>query len=342
MRNLFVISLICVLLGWGCTPSEMQNRHISLSATVGELSADSELMTKADADPSSLAAANPFTGSPAVNRPLDVAIWLSDQKGVYSNNPQAPTYLPCVTSVSYNGSASKDIWTPDGGNMLTYPLPSDETTEAAPVYCVGFYPQSNWNIEDSGTSASHIIDGSEDLMFSKQMTGSYEKNFAQQKFEHLLTWVKVNLSTTSLRAAEIWGPVEYLKVVTPNQKVDITFSDPNQIEYTGGPKDISLALPEPPEMSITTRTFGQVFCAPPEKDSEGNLGYTVKVKTANLSEKEVFVKLLKGDYTTPIESADYAVGKLFVINLRFNDIAVLEGVCTLVQWDNQNSNIYLK
>jgi hypothetical protein len=52
--------------------------------------------------------------------------------------------------------------------------------------------------------------------------------------------------------------------------------------------------------------------------------------------------LKEEDNVTMIESAEYAVGKLFVINLRFNDIAVVEGVCTLKQWEDQSSDIYLK
>ena len=77
------------------------------------------------------------------------------------------------------------------------------------------------------------------------------------------------------------------------------------------------------------------------EESGGKLGYIVRVKTINLPEKEVFVELKKEDMTA-ISNAQYAIGKLFVMTLHFNDVAVVEGVCTLRQWDDQISDIYLK
>ena len=341
MRNLFIISSVCIMMGWGCTPSlELQSRSISLSASVGNVTADNCLQVKADGTP---VTANPFTGIPTDENPLNAALWFSDQIGSYSHNPQAPTFLPCTTSVSYTATTPKDIRT-DDGSLLQYPISENEGQAAPVVYCVGFYPDSGWG--DPGVFASHEINGSEDLMFSDQMAGSYTDNFKPQEYAHLLTWIKVNLSVTSLGAANIWGDVKRLELISPNSNVSVSFSSEvgmsSVVSYNGGAKSYPMELPVPSSLSITTRTFGQVFCAPPVKNDEGYFGYTVVVETENLPEKEVFIKLVQADNITPVESADYAVGKLFVMNLRFNDIAIVEGVCTLRQWDDQNSDIYLK
>jgi len=113
-------------------------------------------------------------------------------------------------------------------------------------------------------------------------------------------------------------------------------------------------LPADRSLNVTTRMFAQVFCPPPASaamdaagkyqylaEEQGELGYIIRVRTANIPQKEVFVKLKREDNVTEIESADYAVGKLFVVNLHFNEVAIVEGICTLRQWDDQNSDIYL-
>ena len=326
------------MLGSGCTPSlEPQGRAIALRVCMEDISADNNLLTKADV------AARPFTGTPSVGNELETALWFSITKGSYSHNPQAPTFLPCATSATYSSQTPVDIRT-SGGELLQYPIPEGGTSQE--VYCVGFYPSTGWGelTDTPVTSATHKIDGSEDLMFADQMAGSYSENFQPQTYEHILTWVKINMSATSLKAASVWGAVESLEIDSPNDGVTISFpatdGQSSTIEYTGNKATFSVSLPtDDRNLKITTRTFGQVFCAPPEV-VDGKHGYRLRVKTENLPQKEVFVELKKEDNITPVENAEYAIGKLFVINLRFNDIAVVEGVCTLKQWDDQSSDIY--
>lgn len=315
-----------------------------MSAYIGEVLLDGAVQTKADEG----ASANPYTGQPSQDNKLKVALWFSYTPGSYSHNPAVPQYLPCATTATYESSTRMDIRSDD--NILLYPIAADlnYASTGDKVYCVGFHPHTGWTqLIGSGTnSSSHDINGSEDLMFADQIVGSYSKNFASQQYDHLLTWIKLNLNATSLEAASVWGEVEYVIFVTPNQEVNIAFSNdltPSTVTYEEGLKELNLALPSDKSLDITTKTFCQVFSAPPAKGETANAyGYTIKVKTKNLPEKEIFVTLKKEDNVTPIESAEYAIGKLFVINLRFNDVAVVEGVCTLKQWDDQSSDIYLK
>ena len=340
MRNLFAILSLCAILGWGCTPSlEPQSRAIALGVTLDKVVTENSLQTKADGN----VIADPYTGTPSTGNTLDVALWFSNTPGSYLHAPVAPTYLPCATTASYSSSTAMDIKT--GENILQYPIAGEGQT-AQSVYCVGFHPASDWGTP--GSSASHVINGSEDLMFAEQMAGSYSESFPVQTYSHLLTWVKINLSASSVEAAEVWGKVTDLTIVSPDQNVIIALPSgtpgKSTITYSGDDLPLQLNLiPANKELSITTKTFGQAFCAPPAAGGPNNkLGYTIRVKTENLEEKEIFIELKEEDNSTAIPNPEYAIGKLFVINLRFNDIAVVEGVCTLKQWDDQSSDIYLK
>lgn len=338
-----------VLSTCGCTSTiEPQRRSIALNAALGDVLIESTLQTKAEDQ----ASADPYTGVPTGENPLEAALWFSYTPGSYSHAPVSPQYLPCATTAKYISSALMDIsW---NSNILQYPIQTDEnfTDDIKNVYCIGLHPSDGWGelTADPVNSAEHAINGSEDLMFADQMTGSYDRNFGAQTFRHLLTWVKINLSTASLEAAKAWGEVEYLKITSPDSSVKISFKSdlkddgtpsPSTVEYTGDPNEFQFRLPDDNSLNITTRTFGQAFCSPPDL-KDGKFGYTVKVKTLNVSEKEVFVELKQEDNITPVSDAAYTIGKLFVINLHFDEIGVVRGVCTLRQWDDQNSDIYLK
>ena len=362
MRNIIAILVTSALIMQGCSPRlEPQGRSIVMSASTGDAFIDGVVESKAGGDVSGV----PYAGNPSTNNVLDAVLWLSYDAGSYSHDPALPQNLPCAVTMNYTSSAPADI--KHDGQLLLYPIPADPNYDEVGdnVYCVGFSPSAGWGEMSAVkvSSASHAINGSEDLMFADQMVGSYSRNFGTQNFKHLLTWVKINLSTTSLKAAGVWGDVESLEIVSPDRTVSVGFSETlrdgspqaSVVSYADGPDEFQLSLPANSSLSVTTKMFGQVFCSPPapaaqnaagkyeyQTGNQGGLGYIIRVRTKNIPQKEVFVKLKKEDNITDIESADYAVGKLFVLNLHFNEVAVVEGVCTLRQWDDQNSDIYLQ
>lgn len=328
---------------------EPQRRSIVLSASVEPSFIEGTIESKADGDADS---------------GTDALLWFSYDVGSYSDAPASPQNLPCVTVVNYEGQAPADIR--HDGQHLLYPIPADPNYAEVGdnVYCVGFSPCTGWGNPDASavSSACHVINGREDLMFADQMVGSYSKNFGIQTFRHLLTWVKINMNTTSLKAASVWGDIESLEVVSPDNFLSIVFSSTleggvpaeSAVTYSGEPEVFLPVLPADRSLNVTIRMFAQVFCPPPASaamdaagkyqylaEEQGELGYIIRVRTENIPQKEVFVKLKREDNVTEIESADYAVGKLFVVNLHFNEVAIVEGICTLRQWDDQNSDIYL-
>ena len=340
---LVFISFVCC----GCSDFLIPKRSaITMSINMDGMGLEVDSSTKGG---DGMVSANPYTGTPSGNNPLAVGLWYSYSPGTYSHNPEAPQYIPCITSAVYNSTGSIDIRT--GSNILQYPVPADKnysSTNDGNVYCIGFYPNSGWSQPDPvtnvATSTNHIINGIEDLMFADQMVGSYTANFEAQTFSHVLTWVKINLSATSISAADVWGKVTELEIVSPNSNVQVDFSqnaaESSVVGYTGDPVVFPLRLSYE-KLGVTSKTYGQAFCSPPAVNSSGKLGYTVNVKTETMDvAEEVFVELKKEDGYTEVTDPAYAKGKLFIINLYFNEVSVIEGICTIKQWDDQSSELY--
>jgi len=64
----------------------------------------------------------------------------------------------------------------------------------------------------------------------------------------------------------------------------------------------------------------------------------VTVQTSNVPEKkDVFVPITWNDK----DDTDGA-GKLLIINLYFNEIEVVSGVCSLSYWENTSEDLYLE
>lgn len=352
MRKIQAVLVLAVLMCCGCSDYLSPKRKtIAMNVNTGDVNLEMDYNTK-----SGFVAADPFTGAPSKDNSLDVCLWYSYDPGKYLHNPQPPQYIPCFTTAKYTSADRVEIKT--GESSLLYPIASDSnygSTNEGKVYCAGFSPAEGWNTSESSetvTTTSHIINGEYDIMFADQMIGSYSDNFPAQTFRHLLTWVKINMSATSIAASKVWGNVESLEIVSPKSNVSISVPGvddegkliTSSVSYEGESAEFQVKLPTDKSLSITTKTFGQVFCAPPAANAEGGdgeLGYTIRVKTSNMPEKKIFVALKKEDNTTSVGEGD-AIGKLFVINLHFNDIAIIEGVCTLKQWDDQSSDIYFQ
>lgn len=366
MRKFRIIYVFITLLCCSCSDTlESERRAITMCVDLPEAFVEVKSDEKAQADA--------INGIPSTG--LTASLWYSYKLGEYSNAPSQPQYIPSATEVTY--TSSNRVPVKINNNSLLYPIDSDENYADTGngkgngnVYCVGFYPSDGWdfpNNENPWSSATHSINGSEDLMLADQMIGSYAKPFESQRFDHLLTWVKINMSTTSVGGSQVWGPVTSLKICSPYSTVTVTLSkemedDPKKegpkqrtLEYSGDSEELDLNL-QNTILNLTSKTFGQVFCSPPARaimtddgykyvpdnysEPQTAFGYIIKVVTEKIGEKEVFVEL-KNTVNVPVESSDAAIGNLYVITLHFQDIPVVEGVCTLKQWEDQNGDVYL-
>lgn len=282
--------------------------------------------------------ADPYLGTtPSALKPLDTAVWFRKADGVYDDNPTEPTYLPVHTGVTFDGPQLEYVLI--GTNNLQYP------TDNSRVCCVGLYPNDGrWTTTD-GVNLSHSIDGHDDLMFAGENFGTWNDHIDPLRYEHLLTWVKIAVCATSHDTAEAWGEIEQISI---NSKATVTVNSRNvetipastlteHCEYTGE-KTIK-TMGASAHLYTTMHEVGSVLCSPEKQ-------YTLTIKTSNNPEPKVVTLDLSmldasGDSLTDIGDASEARGKCFVLSLYFKPYNVVEGVCVLNAWNNQNEDIYL-
>lgn len=342
--SLFVLGLAFV----ACTRIDKpQDRAIKLYFASDNL----QVETKAEAEA--------FGSAPTEQTPFTADVWFSLTKGKYEHNPSANEELsiPAKVPVTFTSTQATDaIW--EGKNLL-YPLDPDKPQQD-PVYCVGLYPgesagDPDWSDEltdnDSKTKFTHAINGSQDLMFADQIKGSYNENFAPQNYKHLLTWIKVNVSATSAEAAKVWGPVAELSVGSRESSVEVIVSGDSDTEIAFSGDTLAIAATNVPNknpegLSVIGQTVASLFCSGPYTKIKNStnpsdpLGYWITVSTDKIRDaKSVFVPIT-WDSGIPADERD-PKGKLFIINLYFNEVSVVSGVCTLHYWEDTAEDLYL-
>ncbi len=324
---------------------EPEQGDIMLSAVVDNIS----VVTKADGDSDAIKAPDSvFMGSePSSDNPLAVDLWFSESSGVYKNDPQGTTMLPCKSKITYY-SPSPDYPDLVEDQKIKYNRVQQSGANDYPyAYCVGFYPQTPlngipfWTVSDDGKTASATIDGKTDLMYAPQISGNWTHPFGPQTYSHLLTWLKVCVCATDSAAVSVWGDIEDISVKSVDDypvytKVNVDLSS-GEVSYPSDSKASSgFSFLDGVIFSLGTviKETGSVLCSPSAK-------YTLHIETSAGIEKDVLIDLkdMKGIF---ISSANDAVGKMFVITLYFNPFNVIEGVCTLNSWNNEDEELELK
>ncbi len=311
------------------------SRDIRLGAAVGDMPV------------SSRAVADPYLGStPSAANPFKAAVWFRKVVGDYTNSPEADTNLPVHTSVTFDGPQLEYVYgdAASSQNSLKYP------TDDSEVCCVGLYPDDEgWETTDNVT-ASHKIDGTADLMFAKEISGNWNSPFSTQRYDHLLTWVKINICATSHEAVDAWGKILHIYISSDHEvEIDLENGTCKYIPATSG--EVYLPTmhkgaedhPDTPiVLSTATQEVGSVLCSPKTE-------YTLKIVSQNKSGNEetriitMNLTLMNDDDTiTDVTNYEDAIGKCFVFSLYFTPYSVIEGVCALNSWNNQNDDIYLQ
>ena len=291
---------------------------IQLGVTVGDIQAKSR------------AVADPYL--PQNEKTLKANVWFRKENSGYADSPDATTNLPVHTTVTFEGSPMMSYVT---YNNQSLKYPHDDSK----VYCVGMYPATGWTTTNY-TTVSHTINGAEDLLFAPEISGSWSDRFPTQRYEHLLTWIKINICASSHAAIDAWGTINQITVNSdPEVAVNLTTG-----EYTCSGTAIQIeTMSDGISLSTATHEVGSVFCSP-EKEYTVTVKYTDKhgdelTKTVSLS-----LNIIDMDDDTvapaPVTDEKDARGKCFVFSLYFTPHNVIEGVCTLNSWSNQNEDIY--
>ena len=293
--------------------------------------------------------------------PLEAKLLFSYERGNYStSNPDEgyaqgtdnPNCIPCHTNVSYINDAYTFITytrTSKEPQNLKYPSPTEGNSSPAPVYCVGLYPYKisgteGWTI-NNGTSATHNVDGKTDLMFASEIQGQWNSPFPVQQYEHLQTWLKVLVSASTTDAAQKWGKLQKITVESMKE-VKVLFNCTSSDYPTGEKQDIVVFEDDiGKDLDVTSIQRGSVFVVPPllrASDTDKTLIVKVKVYTEVFETgKEVDVKLFD-IYNKPVIDYSALKGKLFVMNLNFTPLSVIQGICTLNSWNALDEDLELE
>lgn len=325
----YLYMLICLVVSASCSDFVHETdeyRNIQFRASV------SEPMIVSKADP--LVEAVPWRGTtPSDENRLKVKLMLSMESGVYKSVPASANFLPCHTWIEYTDNQFHDpapvTYTPAGGSPMTgqpkYPTSRDSNDVIDKVYCTGLYPEEGWTVPESGTSASHAIDGVQDLMYAPQIEGSLEALFGPQTYGHLLTWIKVCVCATSQDALNVWGNIEKV-YVTGKSEISLNLAD-GSCSFSSE-KDFLVHDTSIP-LATTIASVGSLFCAPQSS-------FVVKVKSSNFD--EIKVVTIKRDPEN--DEAKFEPGKLYVLEIYFGT-STAEGICRLVPWDYQDESLNL-
>lgn len=326
---------------------------ISISASVKKMDVVAKSHTKA------ASTANPFEVITS-DHILDAKLLFSFKQDEYlhgsdGNKTEFPLFgqchIPCHTSAVFASSDFEFI--KYEGDNLTYPSRDEHAFDD--VYCVGLYPKETWKISDDGKTAYHPIDGSSDIMFADIIKGSWSSPFSRPlNFKHLQTWLKVLVSANTNDAAEKWGKVTKI-TVSSAKGVNIALgsiaaqsgaaANTSNLTYTADTTVITVfekagGLP----LSITTQEVGSVFAVSPARNSNNDqaIKFYMKVHTETFPEGKDVKVLLYDLNNTLIQAKNETIGKLFVLNLNFTNLDVIEGVCTLNYWNDQDDDLYLE
>ena len=324
--DIWIMALVFV----ACSDSAdvpQEGRGICLNAAVGEIESR-------------------YVGTtPTAGNPLDAWVWFSESNSDFKHNPTATNYLPCRTEMSFDGTPTYAYYKVADNEKYNLEYQSTQLNNAyVPVYCVGFHPNSVWTTADDKTATANI-NGKQDLMFAKRISGTWGEPFGSTdanrnlKFDHLLTWVKICVCATSQEAVEAWGTITDVSISSDTQ-ISVNAIDGTAITNTSEmiPVAIDADDGELPLQTIT-QELGEVYCSSPKEetiDSETEYIYTVNMKVGG---KDVGIQIPVKDFDG--NKLSDTKGKLIILTLYFNKFDMIEGVCTLNAWEAQNEDLYM-
>ena len=329
---IYIVAVACIGLS-ACSENEdglsdKMVQDISLSAAVDEVKVLSRTANGEDND-------GAYTGTaPSKENVLEAAVWFSTTSGVYQNDPDETFNLPIYTTIKYESGTATFPNEQQGVGTPKYP------TNNAQVYCVGFYPKSEWDSNEAYTHATHAITGKQDLMFAPQIVGTWENHFQSQRFRHLLTWLKISVCTTTPEAGSYWGKLKSIKLigVPTSLTVDLSkgegesFNLQDAVDFSTEKQNLPVMnTAGEVELGLVDKEVASVFCMP-------NKNYTLFIECTNGTAKiEVNLEALSEN---DAELLDYPAGLQYVLKLFFHPFNVVEGVCTLNAWNAQNEDLY--
>lgn len=315
------ILFILIMLVCACTHEVLPLAEVPIAMKAGIDNIDVQLKS---GDVPIFAEDNAYIGSvPSAERPLKVDLCFSLTSSVYSvaTPTDTKTYLPCHTTATFKDENITQIYY-NGENDKTLAYP----TTGQDVYCVGFYPQGTWKYSDDKTFKADLT-GKADLMFAPQISGKWNQQFGTANnspvFQHLLTWLKVVICATSYDAIDAWGAITSITLNTA-EEIELSPVD-NSVRFSEDQQTFEL-VKTPLDLSILKNEVGSMFIAP----TSAPIKVTIKAEDGRIATVDI------------MSTGGFKPGCQYVMVLYFDSLSVVDALCTLESWENQNDNLYLE
>ena len=286
---------------------------------------------------------------PVADNDITATVWFSTVPGKFPDGPKnESTNIPGHYKINFEGEKAVFPNVTNENERPRYPIP-DKSGTVQEVYCVGFYPSTDWahveGTESNPSKATHKITGFEDLMFAPPIQGNWNNHFDRQKFLHLLTWLKVCVCATTTEAGNYWGKLKRITLKNVPSGLQINNLSKMQSQYIDNGKLILTARDVSPisdrfspnifinddgiDLGTNIQDIGSIFCYPHPSD-------TLEIECENGTTKDIPIELKALSGST----INFPAGFQYVLTLYFHPFNVVEGVCTLNAWDAQNEDLY--
>ena len=311
---------------------------------------DKAITLRAEVENVMPATRNSNYATPVSDNNIRATVWFSTVQGNFPNpdTKDPETNIPGHYEIDFKGEAAVFPNVDNENERPRYPIP-DENGTVQEVYCVGFYPSTDWahveGTESNPSKATHKITGFEDLMFAPPIQGNWNDHFDRQKFLHLLTWLKVCVCATTTEAGNYWGKLKRITLKNVPSGLQINNLSKMQSQYIDNGKLILTAGDVSPisdrfspnifknddgiDLSTNIQDIGSIFCYPHPSD-------TLEIECENGTTKDIPIELKALSGST----INFPAGFQYVLTLYFHPFNVVEGVCTLNAWDAQNEDLY--
>ena len=285
-----------------------------------------------DAESTKAAASAYMWTSPSIEHPIEADIWFSTTEHTFPGNG---TYNPGGNEIDVHKTITYN------SNSYTFPdVSGDEALMSYPstarLYCIGFSPRNKWtwdSTESKAESVDSLVDGSTDILYAPEISGTGTVKMTKQTFKHALTWIKVRVRAFTTDASATWGKLQKIEIETNDKATYDVANDSLTFSQSGSTpvKIVAYENSTGEDIPGSSKEMGSVFVAPVYgADEESPASLKFKVTTEEWKEgKEVTVNLID-------ENGHYDIGntagKLYVVTLSFKSLNIIEATATLTPW----------
>lgn len=323
MKRFFILAISLIYIASGCSRIQVE-----VADEKSKIYIAANTIQSADTKSPYLATA------PSSSAPLTALILASTTNGSFPNNGTDGT--------NADGTIEKHVVAEfqNSAQQLINGIYYNQNHRDKEAYFAGLFPETGWSFSDDNKAATREFDGKTDIMFAPTTIGKYGNDPRPAlEFQHLLTYLKIEIGVESESARDAWGKITSMKINSRNS-LNLNLIDESVSFSPGEPLDFDFFDPadDTPfvsaEKSYTLNTTldkdaAYIICSPvvatlhDQYDvTKWTTEYTIVLSTEHRTDIILDIDLKTSNDTYFTGST---AGRLFTIGLNFkmgNNIAV--------------------